>query len=133
METAGAANLFLALLLLLSLSSCERQVEQKPEAPEPRAADIPRLGRAIRRAVDWAGTIDVHPVRLRGERNMKGKKHFVEYLDLLHLAYKWPYDPELSRLAEARAREAWRATEEIEQVAVPPTIQALLASRLDRL
>ncbi|MGH3078802.1 MAG: AAA family ATPase, partial [Gaiellaceae bacterium] len=28
---------------------------------------------------------------------------------------------------------AWRATEEIEHVAVPPTIQALLASRLDRL
>ena len=28
---------------------------------------------------------------------------------------------------------AWRATEAIEQVAVPPTIQALLASRLDRL
>ena len=28
---------------------------------------------------------------------------------------------------------AWRATEEIERVAVPPTIQALLASRLDRL
>lgn len=41
---------------------------------------------------------------------MKGIKHFVESLDLLLLARDWPGDPQLSSLAQTRARQALAVT-----------------------
>jgi len=71
-----------------------------------------RLDGALRRAIEWAAGLDVHPVRLRVERGMKGVKHFVELLDLLLLAYRRTTDPALSADARERALALLRAVDE---------------------
>lgn len=71
-----------------------------------------RLGPALRRAVEWSAALDVHPIRLRKERGMKGVKHFVEMLDLLYLAYRRKEDADLSATARSRALDVLRVTDE---------------------
>jgi hypothetical protein len=80
-------------------------------APAP-AQDPARLDLALRRAINWAATLDVHPVRLRTQQRMKGIKHFVELLDLLLLAHRRTTDPRLSADARERALQALAAVDE---------------------
>ncbi len=78
------------------------------ESPARSPGDSRRLNTALRRAIEWSARLDVHPIRLRSERNMKGVKHFVENLDLLLLAYQRKDDADLSARAKTLALEALR-------------------------
>jgi hypothetical protein len=127
----------LPALLLLAACGPDAPAQTPPEARPPKApaakkapkavvapkipASAPvalthpeeaaRVSAALARAVAWAGALDLDPIKLREERGMKGIKHFVEYLDLLHLAYQWPADPALSAAARARAVEVLAVTD----------------------
>ena len=66
----------------------------------------------MRRALDWAETLDLNPLRVRNELRMKGVKHYVEYLNLLYYVYRWRPDSELGQRAQQRALEVLLVTDE---------------------
>ena len=82
------------------------------EAEEASPSDVSRLEDAIRRAMEWMATIDVHPIRLREEKGMKGIKHLVEYLDFHYLAYRASVDPQIKAASRKRAMDVLRVTED---------------------
>ena len=102
---------------IVVLAACSRQAPTaapatKPETPNTTPDEVTRLDRAIRRAMAWMTTIDVHPIRLRKEKGMKGIKHMVEYLDFHYLVYKGSNDPEIKTTALERALKILRVTNE---------------------
>ncbi len=66
---------------------------------------------AVRRAWAWAKHLEPHPIALRVDKDMPGKKHFVEYLALLRTFAAWPGDPAIAAAAVARAREVLKWTD----------------------
>ena len=60
--------------------------------------------------MNWTATLDVHPLRLRKEKGMKGIKHMVELLNFLNVVYRWSDDTDIRRTARARALATLRVT-----------------------
>ncbi len=115
MDSASRARLFAVsalVIVLLAVAAANLSAPASPLAPVPdlrfaprawpqhRPESAARLGAIFQRALDWSGKLDLDPLRLRSEKKMKGIKHFVEYLDLLHLASRSP-----DETIAARARE----------------------------
>lgn len=107
----SGARLVLAACIVFGAAGCN----EESAAPSHSAAPTNSVGRleaTIERALDWADTLDVHPVRVRDELDMKGTKHFAELLDLLYSVYRWQPESPLGRRAHARAREILAAVDE---------------------
>ncbi|MCO4764347.1 MAG: hypothetical protein KC502_22745 [Myxococcales bacterium] len=79
-----------------------------PKLPD-RTAETTK---AVRKVWAWAKALHPHPQTLRQERNMLGKKHFVEYLALLRVIAAWPDTPDISKQAVARAHDVLKWTDE---------------------
>ena len=104
------------LSLALATAGCSPTGAPTRAPPSSAAAagsepSSPRLAESLARAVEWAATLDVHPVRVRRELGMKGVKHFVEYLDLLFLARRQRGSADLAAAAQRHAEAALRAIE----------------------
>lgn len=106
----------LALVPLVSCSSEEPKKEKATVATQKKETvvtdDVQRLDQIIRRAMRWMTTIDVHPLRLREQKGMKGIKHMVEYLDFHYLVHQWSDDQELKKEARDRALKLLKVIEE---------------------
>eukprot|EP00045_Choanoeca_perplexa_P022837 m.11031 g.11031 ORF g.11031 m.11031 type:complete len:390 (-) comp9741_c0_seq3:818-1987(-) len=72
----------------------------------------PRLEVAFQQAVRWAMHLDTHPERLRETKQMKGLKHMVEYLDLLHLVHSTTRDGATRCLCRVLAAARLTATQQ---------------------
>lgn len=114
----------LLLLFVVGLGACtEKPAESPPTARKvavpgkaeqkgPQNGPVePRLEAVVRRAVAWAGGLDVDPMRVRDELGMKGVKHFVEYLSLLHQAHRMDETSAFGKEVQTRAVEVLRVVE----------------------
>jgi hypothetical protein len=88
-----------------------KKVWPKREHPLLHPEEAAQTSTALRKGIEWAESLDVNPLRIRSELQMKGIKFYAEYLDLLLLAYEWPADQKLSEDAQQKAMKALEITE----------------------
>jgi hypothetical protein len=99
MRASNVLTVGLALILLSVLCGIgpeERPVwalaqrAKKAEPPKPVQLPKEKLAEVRKKSAAYFATLDVDPIKVRKEKQMKGKKHFVEilhgYLYLYHLA-----------------------------------------------
>ena len=101
-------------VVVVALLACSGEMPRPRDAgrdgeggPPPAAT---RLDETIRRAMAWTATLDVHPLRLREEKGMKGIKHMVEFLNFHNVVYRWSDDRDVRRTARERALATLRVT-----------------------
>jgi hypothetical protein len=97
-----------------------KKVWSKREHTLLHPEQVEQTNTALRKGIEWAESLDINPLRVRQELQMKGIKFYAEYLDLLLLAYEWQGDKKLSEDAQQKAMRALEITDTEEYHTLDP-------------
>jgi len=112
------------VILLITISSFGCIEESGPdEEPEEPIEQNELLEQINSRALDWLAGLDVDPIKLRDEMGIKGKKNYVQVLDIYLCLYQTTNDPkkkgeykdEVAELIQVTKEEKYHDLNEINE------------------
>lgn len=103
------------VILLITISSLGCIEESGPDEESEEPIEQNELLEQINsRALDWLAGLDVDPIKLRDEMGIKGKKNYVQVLDIYLCLYQTTNDPEKKMEYKDKVAELIQITKEEE-------------------